>query len=222
MHTRRAVFFLAAIILAAGAGLTVPFLAHHDGDIPASSAAAPDASPMKTVIVRYGVATSSFPTKVVDGSCWTYSVAAPYRGDVWRCATASAVYDPCFGTERHGRVVCGVDPVNGDEGFQLNLTSPLPPPKLPGNMPQTNWGWLVELRDGAYCTPFTGAALPSIQGQTAFYGCADAAVGERIVLLGALNDDKPVWTAQKAVAMQSGSGWNITSLATIPVKEVWQ
>lgn len=219
MRTRTAVIILAVIILGTGAALSVPFWSEESAAAPSSAPAG--AALTKTDVVHYALATSSLPTKVVNGSCWTDSVAAPYRGDAWRCASSDAVYDPCFSAERSGRVVCGIDPVSDGGAFQLDLTVPLPKPSLPGEMPQTNWGWFVELGDGTYCTPFT-AALPSVQGQTGYYGCTDASSGGRILLLGELNGDGPLWTAEEAVVENGPNGPNITSLATVPVKTVWQ
>jgi len=218
VQTRTAVIVLAAVILVTGAALTVPFWSEESAAAPAAPAGS---TVSKTEIVHYAVSTSSLPTKVVNGSCWTGSVAAPYRDDAWRCATASAVYDPCFATERVGRVVCGVDPSTGDGGFQVNLSAPLPKPELPGKMPQTNWGWLVELGDGTYCAPFADTP-PSVEGQTGYYGCTDASSGGRIMLMDQLDDDAPVWTAKEAVVDDTGSVPNITSLETVPVTTVWQ
>ncbi len=50
-------------------------------------------------------------TPVEKGSCWTNSIAAPYRPDAWRCAIGNGIQDPCFQiAAKHEHLVCGMNP----------------------------------------------------------------------------------------------------------------
>ena len=68
---------------------------------------------------------SGTPSYVVEGSCWTGSVAA-LRADAWRCMVGNAIYDPCFGPQDAAAVICVRSPLDESENVQINLTEALP------------------------------------------------------------------------------------------------
>ena len=150
------------------------------------------------------------PTKMVDGHCWTSSIAAPGSPYAWRCSVENTIYDPCLTAVDGQTIVCGVP----DQEFGLNLTEPLPKPEV---VEQTVVRpWLLELTDGVTCSPFTGT-LPPIKEQ-ATYGCSDQAV--------ILDDLQPglVWYAQKAILEPTDKGplpFQVGQEKLVPVAKVW-
>ncbi len=173
---------------------------------------------IKTEVVHY-TPPADLPGQIESGSCWTSSIAAPYRQDVWRCMMGNGIEDPCFSTSQKDKVLCGANPAIGEKGFQLKLTEPLPEAFIPPVI-QENWAWMLELKDGTICAPFTGTR-PFIENEAAYYGCESKSQKEQIVLLGDLNKS-PIWTAKKAVIMQAGNTWIIKSLTNTQIKTVWQ
>jgi hypothetical protein len=173
-----------------------------------------------TVVVRYTPPTN-LPNSGREGYCWRGSIAAPYRMDAWRCMEGNAIHDPCFELMDKQAVVCGANPVKGEKGFRLNLTKPLPTPEPHPATSDKNQAWLVELGDGAVCTPFTGTR-PFISGQAAYYGCTSKSSDRQVLLLGDLGNSKPLWTAKRATLVKHELGWKIESTETVPVKAVWR
>jgi hypothetical protein len=74
-----------------------------------------------TAVIQYQPPTN-LPDSGREGYCWTGSIAAPYRTDAWRCTEGNAIHDPCFSLPNRNFVVCGANPVTGDNGFTLTLT----------------------------------------------------------------------------------------------------
>ena len=159
------------------------------------------------------------PPEIKDGDCQINSLAQPYRPDAFKCAAGKIVYDPCFSTTLDDIVYCNVKPSEQGGDFLMKLSKPLPAPVIPKNI-NTSWAWFVELRDGTYCSPYTGVR-PIFQGQAAFYGCKSNTAGEQIVLMGDLKKDS-IWLAEKATLVKSGSSWVIKSSEEAEVKTVWQ
>lgn len=156
-----------------------------------------------------------------EGSCWTGSIAAPYRTDAWRCTEGNDIHDPCFSLPNGKFVVCGANPAARNNGFALRLTKPLPNSDTETSSSPANWGWLIELYDGALCSPFTGTR-PLIDGEVASYGCNSRKTAQQSLLLGDLDSSKPSWTAKEATVVKSGEGWKLKSSEVIPIKTVWQ
>jgi hypothetical protein len=173
-----------------------------------------------TRIIRYSPATPGIGTK--QGHCWTGSIAIP-RPDAWRCMVGNEIFDPCFSSEDGMEVVCDVDPSKGNPGFNLQLTEPLPtsenPPQETGTTAQT--GWLIELDDGTYCRPATGAT-GIVDGKAATYYCASESADTDVVLLGDLDSTGPVWTAEKAVLVPGPKGPRLAKSKRVGIKTVWQ
>ena len=172
-----------------------------------------------TIVIRY-TPPATLPTQTEQGSCWTNSIAAPYRADAWRCTVGNAIQDPCFETNTKGTLICGVDPTQGKEGFQLTLTKPLPPSDVPQQKP-TNWAWAVALQNGTFCNPFTGTR-PFIDGQAGYYGCSGFSATSSTMLMGDLNNTTPLWTAAQATIQKNGTQWSIAASSTAIIQTVWQ
>jgi len=181
-------------------------------------------SPAPTAIIQY-VASAASGTPIEDGSCWTNSIAAPYRSDAWRCAVENSISDPCFEFGSPSNVLCGVNPADAEnnKAFIVNLSSPLPKPQLPPGGAPDNWAWLVELEDGTLCTPFTGTRPFTAAGDSANYGCAPGPIGSEVMIFGDLDASRPIWTANIGSLMLSTSSLpTLENTRQISVKTVWQ
>lgn len=196
--------------------------------IPARAPAtpAPVISTPVTQVVAYAPAIPASSTPVVQGSCWTSSIAAPFRSDAWRCSVGNSINDPCFRIPGSKNLLCGADPARPDatSSFVLALTEPLPAPEAAGGPVPANWAWLLQLADGTVCSPFTGT-LPIVEGGiSANYGCAPRTPGgEGLLLFGDLNASTSEWTAEAGTIIASGSGLPIiANEETVPVAAVWQ
>jgi len=179
---------------------------------------APEVKSFFTEVIKF-VPPAILPSEIKEGDCQINSLAQPYRQDAFKCTAAKVVYDPCFSIALSDIAYCKMNPLQEGSDFLINLTKPLPLPIMPQNISE-NWAWFVELRDGTYCSPYTGAR-PIFQGQAAFYGCKSNIAGERIVLMGDLKKGS-IWTAEKITLVKSGSDWIIKSSEEAEVKTVWQ
>jgi hypothetical protein len=152
-----------------------------------------------------------------QGSCWTGSIAAPFRTDAWRCMVGNEIADPCFQIGTTGKLLCAPTG-NDDDDFVLTLTKPLPTPVPTTTPAPTNWAWKFLLSNGTVCTPFTGTGTLTADGQDGYYGCSDGST-----ILGHLNNSTPVWTVTDATLSSASQGLpTVISSKTIPIKTVWQ
>ena len=181
-----------------------------------------------TQVVQYVPSALASSTPVKSGSCWTNSIAAPFRPDAWRCTAGNNVSDPCFQIPGNADVLCNVNPTKSKDTstFALALTQTLPTPQPVQGVEPSGMGWLIELQDGTLCTPFTGTLPFTADGQTATYGCAPGSLGNDIVIFD-INSSSSVWMAHVGTLIQapknSTSGLPVVaSSSTIPVAEVWQ
>jgi len=168
--------------------------------------------------------------KTVSGSCWTNSIAAPYRADAWRCMVGNSISDPCFALSNSSsgpqQVVCDVDPlgITASSTFVITVTKPLPPPTVPTST-HGAWGWFVALEDGTLCAPFTGTRPFAKTGEVATFAC-EGPKPEESLLFGDFNAAGPTWTAEVgSLSAATGTGAfppAIVSSATVPVAAVWQ
>ena len=162
------------------------------------------------------------PEQTKKGNCWTNSIAQPYRKDAWRCMVNNEIYDPCFETLTENIIFCQINPLI-PSAFLIELEKPLPEPSIPSEIPN-NWAWFVKLKDGAYCSPFTGTRpIFEIEGsmQAAYYGCILNNKEEQIVLLGDLENNN-VWTAKKAIIAKEDEKWVVKSVENIQVDVIWK
>lgn len=181
-----------------------------------------------TQVVRYTPPALGSSTRIVDGSCWTNSIAAPYRADAWRCAVGNGIQDPCFQIgDSTSTLLCGIDPQNpgSSSTFALKLTKPLPVPEIISPSTPSSMAWLIELQGGTLCTPFEGTLPPVMDGgQTANYGCAPGPLGTETVIFGNLNSSSSVWTADLGSLSTATSTFPpvIVASSSIPVAQVWE
>lgn len=162
------------------------------------------------------------PNEIKEGDCWTNSIAEPFRKDAWRCAVENEIYDPCFETLQKDIIFCQMNPLV-PSAFLIELEKPLPEASLPKDRPD-NWAWFVKLKDGTYCSPFTGTRPvfgEASDVKIAYYGCRSNNKDEQIVLLGDLIK-ADVWTAQKASLEKNTEDWVIKSIDSVKIDTVWQ
>lgn len=179
-----------------------------------------------TQIVAYVPATPASSTPVESGSCWTNSIAAPFRSDAWRCTVGNSISDPCFEIPGStSTLLCNINPTTvtaSTSTFVLDLTKPLPAPEIPPGLPPSNWAWLVQLADGTLCTPFTGTLPITANGEAASYGCAPGPLGDNLLIF-ALNSSSSAWTADVGTIAETTSSLpTIATSSTVPVATVWQ
>ncbi len=194
-----------------------------------SNLAAPGSQPsgnqlQETQINTYVPIMPASSTPVVVGSCFTNSIAAPYRSDAWRCSVGNAISDPCFEIPNSKNLFCGADPAApaATSSFVLKLTKSLPASEVPSSTVPSNWAWLVVLSDGTLCTPFTGTRPFAAGGEVALYAC-NGGVGEEMIF-GDLHNAGAVWTAMVGSLSRSTSTFPpvIESSSTVSVSAVWQ
>lgn len=218
------VVFLLVIIFGIGQFFSFSNLSTSSGGV-ASPAQNASSSPQATEVVSYvPAATSSL--RVVKGSCWTNSIAAPYRADAWRCAVGNGIQDPCFQIGGStSTLLCGMNPADpsATSTFELLLTKPLPAPMNVPAAPE-NWAWLVKLQNGEICAPFTGTMPFAAGGETAEYGCAPQYKGDDRLIFGGLNASTSVWAAEVGTLSASTSTFPppIVASSVVPVATVWQ
>ena len=181
-----------------------------------------------TQVVTYVPPTPASSTKVVQGSCWTSSLAAPFRADAWRCTVGNGIQDPCF--EIGGStstLLCHMNPADplATSSFVLSLTEPLPAPDTFSASAPKNWAWLVKLQDGTLCSPFTGTLPFAADHEVASYGCAPQTTGgPEWDIFGDLNSSSSVWTTKIGMFSASTSTFPppIVASSVVPIAEVWQ
>jgi len=180
----------------------------------------------QTQVVTYMPATPASSTTMQEGSCWTSSIAAPFRRDAWRCAVGNSISDPCFQIPGSTNLLCGANPAIPDatSSFVLKLTKSLPAPDTMQGSAPADWAWLIKLADGTVCSPFTGT-LPIAQGGvSASYGCAPKIPGgEGLLIFNDLNTSTSEWTAEVGTLAAVTSGLPaVVGETTVPVDTVWQ
>ncbi len=185
----------------------------------------PPATPA-TQIIAYVPAAPATSTPMKSGSCWTNSIAAPFRADAWRCTVGNSISDPCFEIPGStSTLLCNINPTvpTSTSTFVLKLTKALPASQIPPGLPPNNWAWLVQLGDGTLCTPFTGTLPITATGDAANYGCAPGPLGKDVLIFGGLNASTSAWTAEVGTIVESTSSMpTIGNSSTVPVSTVWQ
>jgi hypothetical protein len=195
---------------------------------PISNPGQPANGPTPTEIIPYVALAPASSTPMFSGSCWTNSIAAPYRPDAWRCAVGNGIQDPCFQIDGStSTLLCGANPAESaaTSSFVLSLTKPLPFMESSVPPAPANWAWLVELQDGTLCSPFTGTLPFAADGEVAEYGCApQTSGGPAWNIFGDLNASSTVWTAKIGMFSASTSTFPppIIASSVVPVAAVWQ
>ena len=179
-----------------------------------------------TQVIAYTPPPPASSTPVESGSCWTNSIAAPFRADAWRCAVGNGISDPCFEIPNNSSsLVCNVNPtiLNSTSTFVLKLTKPLPQSQPIQNLPAAEQVWLVQLAGGTLCTPFEGTRPFTASGDSANYDCAPGSLGNGVLIFGDLNTSSSVWTANiGTLSAPTSSLPTIVTSSTVPVTAVWQ
>ena len=184
--------------------------------------------PQATQVVHYAPPVPASSTPVVQGSCWTSSIAAPFRADAWRCAVGNGIQDPCFQIAGStSTLLCGIEPENpaSSSTFILSLVKPLPASSAnPVSPPGADWAWLVKLQDGTLCSPFEGTLPSAADGEVAIYGCAPRYKGDDRMIFGNFDTSSALWTAEVGTlsAATSTSPPPMAASSVIPVAAIWQ
>lgn len=163
----------------------------------------------KTVVITF--MPSVIPDQHYDGYCIAGSHLTDREG-AWRCWRTDeegGIYDPCFDTG--SEVVCGASPINGDSGFVLDLTEPLPQDLVPGD-PKP---WILELVDSTYCFGISGA-VGSQLGVRVHYGCDDGSWVLEDVRSG------EVWTGHRLILTDPPDREVAEDLGWVPIRAIWQ
>lgn len=181
-----------------------------------------------TDVIQYEALAPAGSMPVKEGSCWTNSIAAPFRGDAWRCTVGNNISDPCFQIPGEQKLLCNVNPTVpvSTSTFVLQLTKPLPKSQPVQGVQPSGMGWLIELQGGTLCTPYTGTLPFTESGDVASYACAPGPLGNDIAIFN-INSSSSVWTAEvgtlAAAPANSTSGLPvIESSSIVPITAVWQ
>ena len=181
-----------------------------------------------TQVVVYETQQPASSTPIEKGSCWTNSIAAPFRGDAWRCTVQNSISDPCFQIPGSSNLLCGANPAKPDatSSFVLQLTKALPKSQPVQGLQPSGQAWLVELKGGTLCTPFTGTLPFTATGDAASYGCAPGPLGTEVDIFN-VNSSSTVWTADIGTLVgadaNSTSGLpTISSSSTVPIAAAWE
>ncbi len=213
------------LVIAFGIGQFFAVPVKAPGTPSGSGQSAPAAPATQVVVYEPSAWASSTPAE--QGSCWTSSIAAPFRSDAWRCSVGNAISDPCFQIPGSAALLCGANPAvpSATSSFVLHLMKPLPKPEVPPGSVPADWAWLIQLADGTVCSPFTGT-LPITQGGVAAsYGCAPKTPGaEGLLIFGDLNTSSSAWTAETGgiAPARPGELPAITNKTIMNVATVWQ
>lgn len=154
------------------------------------------------------------PASARPGFCFGSSLTVPNRSDAWRCSAADQLYDPCFSVDAEV-IVCGADPSREMNGFQLELTAPLPGHDEAPSSPGSTDGWMIKLTDETICTYATGGTVV-VDGKRANYACGDS----RWIMGSLTRSDQ--WTAQVASLTPTDAGWRVEDTRIVGVSVVWQ
>lgn len=177
-----------------------------------------------TQIVQYEPDQPASSTPVQQGSCWTNSISAPFRGDAWRCTVGDSISDPCFQIPGSQNLLCGADPVNpaSSSTFILSLTSPLPQSQPIQGLQPADSVWRLELQGGTVCSPFTGTLPVTADGESPSYGCAPGPLGREVYVFN-INTASSAWIATVGTLQASTSNLpTIANATSVPVAEVWK
>ena len=193
------------------------------GSISPASAQAPvsSLSMTETSIVHFVPPVPAGDTR--EGSCWTNSVAVPYRHDAWRCTAENGIHDPCFIVPpNHDRLVCDADPALKTDGFLLKLTKPLPGIT---HRIQRAEPWILKLADGSICEAMTGT-LPAVNGQPARWSCA-IHIRDQVRPVGVVTTltSGKIWIADRYPESAAGNSGEPSSKADaekVPIKTIWE
>ena len=178
---------------------------------------AKDENYQNTEVIQYAPP-EILPKKILDGYCWTSSLATN-RTDAWRCMNDHSMLDPCFNLTKSKKVICPNNPADENDDLVLNLTKSLPKPDPQLNEFQSEeYVWYIELQNGSYCLPIIGASA-FVGNDRANFLCESEEY-----IMGKLNAGL-VWTAKKAILSpvdQQSGDFTIKSSEEVSIKKVWE
>ncbi|MDR3572206.1 MAG: hypothetical protein P4L81_08570 [Candidatus Pacebacteria bacterium] len=177
-----------------------------------------------TQVIQYEPSQPASSTPVAQGSCWTNSIAAPFRDDAWRCTVGNSIEDPCFQIPGTQTLLCGANPANpaATSTFVLQLTQDLPKSAPVKGLQPADQVWLIELRGGTLCSPFTGTLPFTETGDVASFGCAPGSLGRDVDIFN-INSSGTVWIADIGTLTPSTSSLpTITASSSVPITTVWR
>jgi hypothetical protein len=243
MHRTNKIIIVVVLVLVVAFGITQIFSFNGFSTIQPSSSSSVLANetstkPVQKVsvvtstrIVQYEPQQPVSSTPTEQGSCWTNSIAAPFRGDAWRCSVKSSPIDPCFQIPGNASLLCGANPAIPDatSSFVLQLTQALPQSQPVQGLQPAGQAWLVELQGGRLCTPFTGTLSFTATGDPASYGCAPDPLdpsGSEVDIF-TINSSSTLWTADigalTRASVNATSGLpTITASSTVPIIAAWE
>ena len=160
--------------------------------------------------------TPGIPEAVKTGLCWTRSNIPFARKDVWRCMAVNKVMDPCFVASDGETIICGANPASGENGFRLDLTTPLPEMTYELGPGTPNLTWMFETGDGMLFQFVTGAA-GSVEGKRINYVSEKSSA----VIIGDLQPGK-VWRAQKVTLKRSKDAVSIKETELVEIRRLWK
>ena len=156
------------------------------------------------------------PEAVKPGLCWTRSNIPFARKDAWRCMSENKVMDPCFVANDGETIICGANPAQGEVGFKLDLTAPLPEATYELGPGTSNLTWMFETADGTLFKFATGIA-DRVEGQRINY----VSKKKSIVIVGDLQPGK-VWQAQKVTLKRSKKTIAIQETELVDIRRLWR
>ncbi len=232
MKTTNKIAVVVVLVLVVLFGIAEFFAAPVSAPIePSASSSGSASAPVleaATQVVQYVASMPSSSVPVKEGSCWTNSIAAAFRGDAWRCAVGNDISDPCFQIPGAQKLLCNVNPTkpNDTSTFVLQLTKPLQKPQPVQGVEPAGSGWLIELKGGTLCTPYTGTLPFTANGEAPSYACAPGPLGKDISIFN-INTSSSPWTADigtiaRAPANSTSGLPVIASSSTVPIVTIWQ
>ena len=163
------------------------------------------------------------------GSCWTSSIAAPFRADAWRCAVGNGIQDPCFQIGGStSTLLCGIDPqechfVKDFRPFAYEAASGCEREfryRRPGPIGRG----LSSFRTGRSVRRSPERCPSPQDGEVALYGCAPRYKGDDRMIFGNFDTSSEPWTAEVGTLSASTSTFPPPMVASsvVPVATIWQ
>jgi hypothetical protein len=127
------------------------------------------------------------------GSCYSGSLADQHK-DAWRCISGNYLYDPCFSSAKHRKVVLCPDVPRIKTAVEIRLTRKLPEKMANSGHIYLGAPWLMQLVNGLKCEIGTGANS-IVDGLVSYYYCGKRH-GHYVALWGKLHRKVQPWTVR--------------------------
>jgi hypothetical protein len=207
--------FLAAPFYGFWLGFMYGSVHQYSADIMSVAGRVPKAD---TKIVAYSPGDIGPDLPHASGSCFAGSLAAPYRGDAWRCSAGNSLHDPCFETADKTRLLCVSNPTKASSMLALDLEKPLPGENPVSRPDISGKAWFLQLDNHASCGRFTGTLPYSDKGEIAVYGCTDG----RLVF--GIDASSQPWIAKTGTLDSSGGKFPppLENIENVPIAVIWE